>query len=125
MMELSELAKEAVNTLVPFLAVGGKEVIKGAAADLWGQIKWVFHKKGEEKLMQEFEASPTDQILKTKVEAALEHELNANADLVNSLAQLIGSVQATEDYKAYVKQIGDNNISVTGKITNSTINIHR
>ena len=125
MIDITELAKEAVNTITPFLAVGGKEIIKDAASDLWTKIKNIFSKKGEDKLIAEFEKSPTDLSTKAKIEYVLETELKQNSDLVHSLTALISSVQATEDYKNYVTQIGDNNISVAGRINNSTININK
>src|ERR1035437_3209571 len=123
MIDITEIAKETINTLSPYLIIGGQEIIKGVASDLWTKVKSVFKKKGEEKLIEEFEKSPTDLKTKGKMEYVLESELKVDSDLVLTLTDFIKSVQATEDYKNYVTQIGDNNISVTGKITNSTIKI--
>lgn len=125
MIEISELAKEALKTITPFLIVGGTEIIKDSASDLWIKIKSVFNKKEDHKLIEEFEKTPTDLATKAKIEDILETELKQNADLVNSLNELISSVQATETYKNIITQIGDNNISVSGKINNSTININK
>jgi hypothetical protein len=45
--------------------------------------------------------------------------------LSEKLFELIKSVQATEDYKNYVSQVGDDNISIQGKISGSKINIRK
>ncbi len=125
MIEITEVAKEAINTIAPYLAIGGQEIIKGVASDLWTKIKSVFQKKGEKKLIEEFKNKPTDANIKGQIEYILESELKENNELVANLTELIRSVQASEEYKNIVTQIGDNNISVAGKISNSTININK
>ena len=125
MIEFTELSKNVINTVAPFLVVGGEEIVKGVSSELWSKIKSVFSKKGEQKLLEQFEVTPNDVSTKAKIEYILENELKNNNDLALSLAELIKNVQATEDYRNYVTQTGDNNIAVSGKISNSSINIHK
>lgn len=125
MIEFAEIAKEAITTIAPYLAVGGTEIIKDVSSDLWTSIKGVFKKKDAEKLLSEFKKNPTDISTKAKVEYVLECELKENKELTEQLSELIKSVQATEDYKNYVSQVGDNNISIQGKISGSKINIQK
>ena len=125
MIEFTELSKNVINTVAPFLVVGGEEIVKGVSSELWSKIKSVFSKKGEQKLLEQFEVTPNDVSTKAKIEYILENELKNNNDLALSLAELIKNVQATDDYRNYVTQTGDNNIAVSGKISNSSINIHK
>jgi len=125
MIEIAEIAKEAVNTITPFLAAGGTELIKDAASDLWTSMKGVFKKKDEEKLLEDLEKSPTDIATKAKVEYVLESELKNNKEFAEQLLKIISAVKKTEEYSNYVSQVGNDNISVQGKISNSKINIKK
>ncbi|MFI8605659.1 hypothetical protein ACIGCP_14435 [Cellulophaga baltica] len=125
MIEIAEIAKEAVNTITPFLAAGGTELIKDAASDLWASLKGVFKKKDEEKLLEDLEKSPTDIATKAKVEYVLESELKNNKEFAEQLLKIISAVKKTEEYLNYVSQVGNDNISVQGKISNSKINIKK
>lgn len=125
MIEFAEIAREAITTIAPYLAVGGTEIIKDVSSDLWTSIKGVFKKKDEENLLSEFEKNPTDVATKAKVEYVLESELKENKELSEKLSELIKTVQATEDYKNYVSQVGNDNISIQGKISGSKINIRK
>lgn len=125
MIELAGIAKEAVNTITPFLAAGGTELIKDAASDLWASMKGVFKKKNEEKLLEDLEKSPTDIATKAKVEYVLESELKNNKELAEQLLEIVSAVKKTEEYLNYVSQVGNDNISVQGKISNSKINIKK
>ncbi len=125
MIEFAEIAKEAITTIAPYLVVGGTEIIKDVSSDLWTSIKGVFKKKNEESLLSDFEKNPADIATKAKVEYVLESELKVNKELTKQLSELIKSVQATQDYKNYVSQVGDNNISIQGKILGSKINIKK
>jgi hypothetical protein len=120
-----ELAKEGVKTITPFLAIGGKEIIKSAASDLWKFIKGIAKSKEEENLIEEFEASPNDPSLNLKLIELLESKIRHDENLTSTLTEIIRTTQATEEFKSYVTQIGDNNIALTGKIQNSTININK
>lgn len=125
MIDLMELAKEGVKTITPFLAIGGKEIIKSAASDLWKFIKGIAKSKEEENLIEEFEASPNDPSLNLKLIELLESKIRHDENLTSTLTEIIRTTQATEEFKSYVTQIGDNNIALTGKIQNSTININK
>ncbi|WBL23814.1 hypothetical protein [Zunongwangia sp. HRR-M8] len=125
MIEYEEIAREAISTIAPYLAVGGTEIIKDVSSDLWKSIKGVFKKKDEEKLLSEFEKNPTDISTKAKIEYVLESELKENKELADKISELTKSVQSTEEYKNYVSQVGDNNISIQGKISGSKINIKK
>jgi len=124
-MEIAELATQTFDTIQPFLEAGGKELIKGVASDLWSKVKNVFTNKGEEQILQDFEENPTDLKTKGKVEYILETELKTDLDLVKSLSNLVELVKKSEDYSTVVNQIGDNNISIGGKISKSKINIRK
>ena len=125
MTDFIELAKEGVKTVVPFLAIGGKEIIKSVASDLWKLIKSIAQGKDEEKLIEEFESSPNDSELALRVIELLESKIRHDEELIANLTQTIKTTQETEEYKSYISQVGDNNIAVTGKIQNSTININK
>lgn len=125
MIELAEIAKETVNTITPFLAAGGKELVKDAASDLWISLKGVFKKKDEEKLLEDLEKSPTDIATKAKVEYVLESELKNNEELAEQLLKIIAAVKKTDKYSNYASQVGNHNVSVQGKISNSKINIKK
>ncbi|WP_349663297.1 hypothetical protein IZU89_11530 [Cellulophaga lytica] len=125
MIDIAEIAKEAVNTITPFLAAGGTELIKDAASDLWASMKGVFKKKDEEKLLEDLEKSPTDIATKAKVEYVLESELKNNKEFAEQLLKIISAVKETEEYSNYVSQVGNDNISIQGKISNSKINIKK
>lgn len=125
MTDLMELAKEGIKTITPFLAIGGKEIIKSAASDLWKFIKGIAQSKEEEKLIGEFESSPNDSELALKVIELLESKIRHDEELIATLTQTIKTTQETEEFKSYISQVGDNNIAVTGKIQNSTINISK
>ena len=124
-MDNSELAKEVLNTLSPFLVAGGQEIIKGAAKDLWSQIKLLFIKRGDEGILDEIESNPLDEKLKGKIEYILESELKDNEGLPSIFYELLEKLKASSDFKNQIIQSGDNNISVAGQITNSSINIHK
>lgn len=124
-MEITELATQTFDTIQPFLEAGGKELIKGMTSDLWSKVKTVFKKKGEEQILEEFEQNPTELKTRGKVEYILESELKTDADLFKSLTHLVQSVKKSEDYNTIVNQIGDNNISIGGKISKSKINIRK
>jgi len=124
-MDNSELAKEVITTLSPIMAIGGKEILKGASKDLWDQIKSVFKNKDEEHLVEEIENDPTNLKLQGKMEYVLESELKNNQDLVVMLSEMMEKIKLAEQLKNNVVQKGDNNIAVTGHITNSSININR
>jgi len=125
MIEIAEIAKEAVSTITPFLVAGGKELIKDTASDLWTSMKGVFKKKDEEKLLEDLEKSPTDIATIAKVEYVLESELKNNKEFTEQLLKIISAVKKTEEYSNYVSQVGNDNISVQGKILNSKINIKK
>lgn len=125
MIDLMELAKEGVKTITPFLAIGGKEILKSAASDLWKFIKGIAKSKEEVNLIEEFEATPNDPSLNLKLIELLESKIKYDENLTSELAEIIKTTQATVEFKNYVTQIGDNNIALTGKIQNSTININK
>lgn len=89
MIEFTELTKDVINTITPFLVVGGEEIVKGVSSELWSKIKSVFNKKGEQKLLEKFEATPSDVSTKAKIEYILETELKHNHDLAINLAELV------------------------------------
>lgn len=115
-------AHDLLNNVVPYLVVGGLE---GLASTLWTKLKSVFAAPENKKVVLEFEKNPTDISLRDKVESILQLELERNNKLTSELIALLKQVQATEEHKNIVKQVGDNNIAVTGKITDSTIKINR
>lgn len=125
MIDLMELAKEGVKTITPFLAIGGKEILKSAASDLWKFIKGIAKSKEEVNLIEEFKATPSDPSLNLKLIELLESKIKYDENLTSELAEIIKTTQATVEFKNYVTQIGDNNIALTGKIQNSTININK
>lgn len=125
MMEITDIAKEAISTIAPYLAAGGTELIKGASADLWKSIKGVFKNKDETKLLEQLESSPTDLKTIAKSEYVLENELTNNLELAKALENLIKTVQSTEEYQNFSSQVGDDNISIQGKIENSKIIIKK
>jgi hypothetical protein len=115
-------AQELLNNIVPYLIVGG---VKGLASTLWTKLKSVFAKTENETIITNFEKDPTDKTLRHKVESVLQVELEKNKELTTELVNLLKQVQATEEHKNVVKQTGDNNIAVTGKISSSTISINQ
>lgn len=115
-------AQELLNNVVPYLIAGGA---KGLASALWTKLKSVFTKTENESVLVDFEKTPTDKSLRDKLESVLQIELEKNKELTNELIDLLKQVQATEEHKNIVTQKGDNNIAVTGKISDSTININQ
>jgi hypothetical protein len=124
-MEITELATHTLDTLQPFLEAGGKELVKGITSDLWSKVKSVFNGKEEKKVLEEFEQNPTDLKIKGKVEYILEKELQNNPELTKGLFELVELVRKSDDYSTIVNQIGNDNISIGGKISKSKINIRK
>jgi len=124
-MEITELATHTLDTLQPFLEAGGKELVKGITSDLWSKVKSVFNGKEEKKVLEEFEQNPTDFKIKGKVEYILEKELQNHPELIEGLFELVEIVRKSDDYSIIVNQIGNDNISIGGKISKSKINIRK
>ena len=115
-------AHDLLNNVVPYLVAGG---LKGLASTLWTKLKSAFTKTEDQTLVLDLEKNPTDKSLRDKVESTLQSELEKNKELTNEFVDLLKQVQASEEHKNIVKQIGDNNIAVTGKLTGSTISINQ
>lgn len=120
--EICKIACETVTTITPFLLSGTKAMVNAAAADLWKSIKSVFKKNNQENLLEMFEKNPKDEKTIGKIEYILENELRQNRDLLSTFTELIKSVQASREYKNYVRQKGNDNISIS-ETTNSNVNI--
>jgi hypothetical protein len=118
-------AKEILDTIQPFVVAGGQGLIKGAAADLWTRIKSVFKKKEDEDLLRQFEDDAKNSITKGKLEMVLNSEMQRDQNIMTDLAALLEKVKLSEEYRTFVNQVGDKNISVAGKISNSSININK
>lgn len=125
MIEANEISQEIVNTVLPYLIVGGQEITKGAAKDLWGILKGLFKKSGQENLLDEFESKPKDIQKRKDFESQLLIALDNNQNLISELKALVNTIKSDEEFKNIVNQIGNNNISVSGKINNSSININK
>ncbi len=115
-------AHDLLNNVVPYLVAGG---LKGLASTLWTTLKSAFTKPENQTLVLDLEKNPTDKTLRDKVETTLQSELEKNKELTSQLVDLLKQVQASEEHQNIVKQTGDNNIAVTGKITGSTISINQ
>lgn len=115
-------AQEIVSNVVPYLIAGG---LKGLASTAWTKIKSLFSKKEDEAVVLQLEKNPTDPSIKTKFEGILQQELEKNQELATELLDLVKQLQASEQHKNIVKQFGDNNIAISGKVSNSSININQ
>lgn len=120
--EICKIACETVTTIKPFLLSGTQAMVNAAAADLWKSIKSIFKKNKQEQLLEAFERNPQDEKTTGKIEYILENELSQNRDLLSTFTELIKSVHASREYKNYVLQEGNDNISISGT-TNSSVNI--
>ena len=125
MTDLSELAKQTVATITPFLAAGGTELVKGASADLWKSLKGIFKKKGKEELLDQLVDTPEDEVTISMIENELRLELQASEDLMKELLELVKGARHSEEYINYSNQKGDNNISIQGQFGKSSIDIKR
>lgn len=118
----TELVKEAITIVAPYLSTGVKGIVNEASKELWTKIKTVFKSRGDENIAVQFEASPLDQNLIGKMEYILEHEIKTNYELATILSELVNNIHSSEDHKNQIIQNGNQNISVTD-IRNSTVKI--
>src|SRR5690606_18711549 len=116
--EMTEAA-EILDTIQPFLIAGGQGLIKGAAADLWTRIKSVFKKKEDQDLIKHFEDDPKNTVTKEELQKILASALKNDPYILSELTEILKKVKVSEEYRTFVSQVGDNNISVAGKISNS------
>lgn len=125
MIEYSTIASETLTTLQPFLELGGKEIIKSVAKDLWSKVRGVFINKEEIEVFTKFESDPSDLKNQDKFELLLESKLKENEDLLNDLKKLLNEIKKSEDYSSIITQKGNDNISISGKISGSNISINK
>jgi len=124
MKEATEIVKEAITMVAPYLFTGVKGIVNEASKELWTKIKTAFKSRGDESIATQFEASPLDQNLIGKMEYILEHEIKTNHELAAILSDLVNKIHSSEEHKNQVIQNGDQNISVTD-IHNSSVKITR
>lgn len=125
MIEYSTIASEALSTLQPFLELGGKEIIKSVAKDLWSKVKGEFTSKEEIEVLTKLESEPTDLKNQGKFEFLLESKLKENEELLDELNKLLNQIKKSEDYSSVISQKGNDNISISGKILGSNISINK
>ena len=125
MIDYSNLANDTINTLQPFLELGGKEILKSVAKDAWIKIKNSFSKPLETKVIEILELEPTNQNNIGKFELLLEQKFSVDKEFYHSILDSIKKIKSTEDYSSIIKQLGNDNISISGKIDNSKINIKK
>ncbi len=125
MKETTELVKETLEVITPYLVTGGKEILNEAAKDLWVKIKSIFKSRGDENITDQIEITPDDAGLRGKMEYILESELKNNQELVTMFSQLLDKVTSSSEHKSLVIQSGNDNISIGGQIKNSSIKIKK
>jgi hypothetical protein len=125
MIDYSTLATDTITTLQPFLELGGKEMLKSVAKDLWIKVKSLFTNNEEEKIINNLENNPLDLKNQGKIEMLLETKLKDDQELLMTITKLLEDVKKTEDYSSIITQKGNDNISISGKITNSNVNINK
>lgn len=125
MRETTELVKDTLQIITPYLAMGSTEIVNEAAKDLWGAIKSIFKSRGDDSITTQIELNPNDAGLRGKMEYILESELKNNQELVAMFSDLLSKITSSQEHKNHVTQIGNENISITGQIENSSIKIKR
>lgn len=125
MTDYTTLATETLTTLQPFLELGGKEILKTAAKDAWEKIKKVFSKSDEVIVVEEFEENPKQNDKISRLEELLKMKFSQDENFYKFIYSEILNIKKSDDYKVIINQTGNDNISISGNITGSNININK